>query len=371
MGNAVYSTFMPVYLNHIGYGQTAIGTLLALGPFIAIIAQPIWGIAGDRAKTKNAVLQVLLLGSAITVMLYPLSRNFYYILAVMAAFTFFQTSTGPMSDAITLEYLDKTRWTFGPIRMSGTIGYAVMSIIAGIIAKRYINGIFVLYFMIMLAVLGVSLGLPKVKGHQFRGPKVPIWRLFKDRELMLLMAFNLVIQITLGFYYTFFPIYFKEMGGDSALLGWAMFISSVSEIPFLLFADKILKKIGTRYTLLGSAAVAAVRWLILHFVSNPFIVLPLQALHGLIFIVFSFSLATYINQEVPKELRASGQTLNGLIGLGIARIIGSILGGVLSDMVGIRQVFLYDSLLAFAAVIAFGSIFIKKAAQKAVADADF
>jgi PPP family 3-phenylpropionic acid transporter len=243
--------------------------------------------------------------------------------------------------------------------MAGTIGFAVMSVVAGAIAKRYIGAIFVLCFAVIILNFIISFFLPKVKGYQFNAPKVPIWELFKNRELVLLMIFNLIIQTTLGFYYAFFPIYFRNMGGDNALLGWAMFISAMSEIPFLLFADKILNKIGVYYTLLGSGIVAAVRWLILHFVTNPYVVLPLQALHGLIFIVLSIALATYINREVPKALRASGQTMNGLIGMGLSRIIGSMLGGTLSDMVGIRQVFLYSSLLAFATVAAFGFIFAK------------
>lgn len=357
MANAIYGTFVPVYLSNIGYGQTAIGALLALGPFIAMIAQPIWGVAGDRAKTKNVILQILLLGSAISIIIYPLSNGFYYIAFIMGLYTFFQTSIAPLSDAITLEYIDKTRWKFGTIRMAGTIGFAIMSVLAGIIAKKNINAIFILCFGVIMLNFAISFLLPKIKGYQYNAPKVSIWELFKNHELVLLMIFNLIIQTTLGFYYAFFPIYFKEIGGDNALLGWAMFISSISEIPFLLFADKILKKLGTERTLLASGTVAAVRWLLLHFVNDPYIVLPLQLLHGLIFIVFSFAMATYINKEVPKELRASGQTVNGLIGLGLSRILGSILGGALSDMVGIKQVFLYDSLFAFGAVLMFGLIF--------------
>ena len=65
MSNAIFGTFLPIYLDHVGYSSTAIGSLLALGPFVAIIAQPFWGIAGDRAKTKNNILKILVLGSVI------------------------------------------------------------------------------------------------------------------------------------------------------------------------------------------------------------------------------------------------------------------------------------------------------------------
>ncbi len=46
--------------------------------------------------------------------------------------------------------------------------------------------------------------------------------------------------------------------------------------------------------------------------------------------------------------------------MGVARIIGSVLGGFASDLLGIKQVFLYNSLAAFAAVAFFGILFMKK-----------
>ena len=216
---------------------------------------------------------------------------------------------------------------------------------------------FVMYFTVLAVTFLMVLKLPHIKGHQSGGDRVALWELFRNRELLFLMFFSLIYHSTLGFYYSFFPIYYREIGGNSVLLGWVMFISAVSEIPFLLFADKIVNKIGITYTLTASAAATAVRWLLIHLAKSPFAVLPISMLHGVAFIVFTYCMATYINREVPKELRASGQTLNWLIAMGLARIIGSVIGGVLSDMIGIRQVFLYTSLLNFGAVMVFGGIF--------------
>jgi len=137
-----------------------------------------------------------------------------------------------------------------------------------------------------------------------------------------------------------------------------MFISAVSEVPFLLFADRVVKKLGVHVTLTASAGVVATRWLLLFLVTNKYAVLGINALHGLSFIVFAYSLATYINANVPKELRASGQALNGLVVMGIARILGSVAGGFLSQTFGTRQVFLFTSLLDYCAVVVFGALFL-------------
>lgn len=360
MGNAVYGTYLPVYLDSIGSTSLQIGALLSLGPLVATLTQPVWGAIGDRADTKNSVLRILLIGSGISVLFFPLSNQFYYLLLIICVFTFFQTSIFAISDAIVLEELDKQKkWAFGPIRMGGTIGFALMSIAFGKLANMHIGLLFPVYAVVMLVSLLLLSRFPKVAGYQSLGQKMQVWALFKDRKLMLYMGISFALQATLGYYYAFFPVYFKEIGGDNELLGWSMVISSLSEIPFLLYAQKIFQRIHIRYIFLGSGIATCLRWIACYYVHDPYVALPIQLFHGLIFIVLSVTMATYINKEVPKELKASGQTLNGLLSLGAARVIGSFFGGIAVDWVGIRKVFLYNAWIALLIVVAFAVISVK------------
>ncbi|WP_010248409.1 MFS transporter [Acetivibrio cellulolyticus] len=363
MATAVFGVFMPVYLKSLNYNNGQIGVLLALGSFVALFAQPVWGVASDRAKTKNSILMFLLFSSNAIIILFRLSTNYYYIFCLLIILAFFQTPINAISDAITLEHMAGTRWKFGPIRFAGTMGYACIAVIAGIMVKKNINGIFFLSFIIGLVVFIVSFSMPRVQGHQSKANKISIMQLFKNRELMILIFFTVTVHITLSFYNAFFSIYYKDMGADSTLLGWAIFIASVSEVFFLFKGDKIIEKLGIRNTLLGAAIIAVIRWLLLGVVSNIYIILVMQVLHGFIYIVLSYSMANYINKEVPKELKASGQTLNSVITAGFSKLIGNIGGGMLSDVIGIRQVFLLGSLIILFSIAIFYGIFIKNVKQ--------
>ena len=360
MGNAVYGTFMPVYLKSIGLSQTSIATLFSFGPLIAILAQPLWGRIGDRAESKNRVLQLLALGSAVSILFLPISNHYLYLLLIICLVTFFQTSIYPLSDAITLEHLGRTKWNFGPIRLAGTIGFALMSVVFGMVAKKNINSISIVYSLIMLLTLLICTQLPKIKGHQSGKNKVSLLVLLKNRKLMLFTLLNFMVQITLGYYYAFFPIYFNQLGADNSLLGWSMLFASLSELPFLLFGHKIIERFSIPAVLVATAFFAGLRWLFFYFVHNPYLVLPIQMFHGLIFIVLSVTLAIYINQQVPKELKASGQTMNGLLSLGLARIIGSMAGGIASEYIGMREVFLYNAGVAFITFVVFIFIFLRE-----------
>ena len=59
MTDAVYQNYYGNFLVGRGIEQSAIGTIMAISPIAALLAQPIWGAAGDRMKWKNTLLSWL------------------------------------------------------------------------------------------------------------------------------------------------------------------------------------------------------------------------------------------------------------------------------------------------------------------------
>lgn len=360
MSGGVFNTFLPLYFKEKGFDQTSIGTLLAIGPFVAILAQPLWGLVCDRAHTKNNVLRLLMIGSVISAILLRLNDSILYLCFGMAALAVFQSPIFSVNDSITLEYLQDSKWNFGPIRMAGTIGFAAAALGGGFFARKDTDIIFLLFAVVMILSAFTSLAIPKIKGHQSNGNKVSIWVIFKNREFVILMSLNLIFSITIGFNGNFFAIYYRQLGADNSLVGWVTFITAIAEIPFLFFADRILGRFGTKKILIVSLLVTSLRWFLQYVVTNVYGLLAINVLHGMNYIVFAYSLATYINDRMPKELRTTGQTINGLIAGGLAKIIASIGGGALSDAIGTRPIYLYMAILDLLGVVVFSFLFFSK-----------
>jgi PPP family 3-phenylpropionic acid transporter len=169
----------------------------------------------------------------------------------------------------------------------------------------------------------------------------------------------------MGYFYAFFPIYFTSeahINGSSGLLGICFFISAVSEVPFLIYADRLFDRYGAGKLMCVSALICTVRWLILAVTGNMYIALASQALHGWGFIVMTVSMAKYISATVPPELRASGQMLIAVVGFGIARVFGILGGGLISEALGgIRQGFWLMAIISGAALIVFSPMYMRRA----------
>lgn len=334
MGDTQYGSYIPLYLDSLGYDSAKIGAILAIAPMVSMAFQPVWGIISDRARFKNMVLAVMLVGASITFALIPTTRRYLSMLLLfIILFNIFRSSTHGVTDAIALEYLDSVNGKYGPVRMCATIGYAVMSIITGALAAIRLENIFWLFAVPSIAAaLLLLFALPKVKGHYRQGAKISVRSLLKQKELLMLVGIGLLFQSTSGFYYSFYSLYFtNDLGGSRALLGIIVSMSAFAELPFLIISDKLVNRFGVKNLMLTACFVGAVRWILTAVVASPYLQLGVQLLHGMNSIVFMFCMAVYINQNVPQELKASGQTFYAfIVGIG-SKIIGSWLGGILCN----------------------------------------
>jgi len=362
--NACYQGFIPKYYEQMGISKQQLPILMAGTPLVAIFFQPAWGIIGDRAKTRNRVLYLMTACSAALILLYRVSDSFWWLLPISCLFAACYTSIQPIGDSIVLESLLAQEQPFGPTRLTGCLSFAVMSVVFGIVLEARLQWtVYLTFGMLIVTFLSVR-SLPETQGHQSSGRKMNLFALLKQRELMGLLALLTLLQLTMGYFYSFFPVHFTELpGGTNALLGWCFFISAVSEVPFLIKSDALFDKLGAGRLMLLSALVCTARWVLLASTNSIVAAMAGQMLHGWGFIVITVSMAKYINLTVPNELKASGQMLLAVVGFGIARVFGVLGGGLLAEaMGGVRQGFWLMSAISGVTLCAFAPIYLRRPA---------
>ena len=110
MTDAVYQNYYGNFLVGRGIEQSAIGTIMAISPIAALLAQPIWGAAGDRMKWKNTLLTWLTGISALVLVAAGFVNAVWSAMAVVCAYAFFHDSISPLLTAMALETLEKGRY---------------------------------------------------------------------------------------------------------------------------------------------------------------------------------------------------------------------------------------------------------------------
>jgi PPP family 3-phenylpropionic acid transporter len=354
MSLSAFGSYIGLYYTDIGLDTIQIGIITSLSAVIAVIVQPFWGLIGDRAKYKNNVLILCVFMSAISVWLVPLSSDIFWLVVTFTLlYTVFQCAVNPLSTAITLELANKHNFTFSSVRTAGSVGYALMSFVAGWIVKYNIYYIFVLFSALMLLSLALITFIPKVEGHQKDGKKVNLKEIVKNKRIIHIYIYSLFIQSTVSFFFSFQAIYSVQQGISTELIGLGLMIGSVSQFPFMIFFDRIYKKFGIINILIFSGAVQAIRLLLFSFWLTPTSIYLIWMLHGGTVILFTLCLVEFVNTNVGSELKASGQMMNAVVMQGISMILGSLVGGICAHFIGLKFTFVINSAICFAAMIVF------------------
>ncbi|WP_232696661.1 MFS transporter [Brevibacillus daliensis] len=357
---AIFISFLPVYLASQGFSNTTIGSLLAVGSFIGIISQPLWGIVSDKVKTIKKILVGLLFISLLVGTLLFQSSNMLSVSILVGLMYFFFMPTDPLTESLNFQTAEKRNISFGSIRMFGPIGYATSSLLVGIFAEKMgMDSIWILYLFFG----AISILLVATLEDSSSTSKPISWQTLKQFLLYgpSLRFFLLVLLIAIPHRMndSFLGIYIQSSGGSTGLIGQGWFVAAVSEIILFAFSHKFLKP-GKEWTLISFAAVMyIIRYIASALAPSPEWIVVTQLLHGISFVIFYTASIQYLYTIIPEEWKATGQTVLAILFFGVSSIIGSILGGVVLDWGGGSA--LYFFMAGLSAVGLLYAVFSRKA----------
>ena len=350
----INGSFLVLYYGSIGFTATQIGLITSVSTLAVFLTQPVWGLASDRAKDGRTVLSFLFLACGALIFAYYISEAYIYVLAIATIFAVFYNPIVPLMDSLTLETIerDHSGFDYGHVRAGGTIGYSVMVLLAGRILKNSYVHMFYLSAILCFATFVFVRRVDAVKLRSNREP-LSLRALLRNKKVLCFMFINLIHAFgTMGFY-SFYPLYFTANVAGKEWFGVLLFTTAMSELPFWIFSGKLTRRFGYERMVLVSVAVVGFRWFMLFFMTNLPLLIIVNLLHGFSYVTICYCIVNYLNEEIPKELRATGQTLNNLSAMIISRIIGGAVFGALSDVFGINVMFLFLSALSFAGAFIF------------------
>lgn len=340
MAISPFTCYITSYYSDIGLSASQIGLISGIGPLITIIGQMIWGRMADKAYYKNTVLMIATIGTAVVLYMFTWGKSYPFLIIMNILYSFINCSVMQISDSIALEYSTAHNLRFSTMRMGGSIGYAVCNIFIGLILVGHTDRLFMVNIVLIAVSIVSLLFVPKVRGSIDRKNKLQITALLKDKKLIILLIFNFILYLGYFFNMSFYGVMMRSYGATNLHIGIAQAICAFCEVPFLLFSQKIINKIGIKTTLILSTLTFCARWLLYGSLTNVWGLVFAASLHGTGHIVISYCTASYINKTVKQSLRASGQTLLGMVNYGFSKCIATLVGGVIVDATSLSTVYL-------------------------------
>jgi PPP family 3-phenylpropionic acid transporter len=352
---AFVSPFMVLYYQGLGFTGTQIGLLTGMSPLIVFFSAPLWTGLADATRRHRLLMSLGMLGGVITLSLYPFLKAFVPVVCTAALLNIFVAPITPFADSATLFMLADEKALYGRIRLGGTIGYGLAAAIAGLLVQSYglrwaFWGSATLFFLGFI--VSQKFVYSQVQAdHAARGRvrtllANPRWRLL----LTLAFASGAGLAAT-GSY--FFP-YMKELGASASTMGLALTVGTVTEVPLLFFANRLLQRFKAYGLLMLAMVVTGLRMCLFALCATPGAVLLIQLLNGLTLPVMWVAAVSYADAHAPPGMKTTAQGLLSAMVEGFGMAVGAMVGGLLLPGIGGRGLYAVfgTAVLAITALVA-------------------
>ena len=354
------SSFTTVFLQEYGFSALEIGSMNAAFTTINIIAPPLWGMLSDRLRSVRKVFALCMIASAAFWFILPNTVRWVsplIVLLILPIYRIFSAPTNALLDSWILQRVHSgARLNYGPIRLWGSIGFAIVAVIYGEWLKTTPLDIVFYGFAIAGIPCAVLALLSRESGDIARSPvkfrDMQIGRIVKTAPLMAFLCFLVILYMPVNAAFTFLPFLLQSIGEKNTFVGTIVGIKALMEIPMLFFSARMIKRFNINKLIMACAFIYTVEMSLYILCGTSMQILIVQCMHGLAFGLYLGCQAQYIYRLAPQGLAATAQTLAGCA-TAIAGIIGNLLGGAIVNAYDVRMFYMLSAAIIFTAVITY------------------
>lgn len=346
-----------IYFDGLGLTGSQIGMIMSVGPIVAIIAQPLWGMLVDRYQNPRIILTVTNLLTGITALGFLISENYFLFLIMAALLSLFQSAIVPISDSMTLSYAKREGIEYGSIRLWGALGFAVAVWISGMVIELTVtSSIFYLFAFSLLISTWFARQMPEEAESLKVDLRTGLAKLIKIPPYLIFLLSTFLIFGPINANNFYFGIYYTSIGGTVAGVGLVFLFAAGSEAPFMRMAGYFIRRHGLIVILVVASILSASRWFFFYLEPGTTWILIVSIVQG-ISVGFYIPAAVQIVRDLtPDDVKVTGMSIYASIGNGLGTMTCTFIGGYIYEYYSIAHTYLFFSVATGIGVLLLGWI---------------
>lgn len=323
----IYTPYWTLFLRSLQFTPMQIAILYAIPSGARIIIPPLYGYLADRWKARTSFVTLACAAQLVPLALILRFHSFSALVALVAAFAFFNAPILSFAEATVQEEQEKGKLDYGRTRLWGTISFILLAITFGLFLDTG-DSAWILYGILAFFALltAVSLAMPEGKIH-FDLKHEHLREALGTPATWIFLIVAFVMYMSHGTFYGFFSIYLSELGYSDSRIGLQWAVAAGSELAIFFFASRILPRFQSRSLLAFCCLAAALRWFLIGSSSSFTWLIAFQTLHAFTFGLFHITSMRLVHRLFPEGSRSFGQALYTSFSGGLGSVIGLLISG--------------------------------------------
>ena len=376
MAFCVVSAYAAVYLQGLGYSNAELGIIMAAGNIGGAVLSPVLGARIDRNRSiRHAWVIYALLGiqAALLILLrtHPQKDRLSSVCYALYMATLLPVNAMNLDLCVRLEHAGAPL-DFGTARSVGSFAFMVLSILLGILTERLTYTVLPLAGLAVIALQAFSNAIidrdlreaeknSAVQETEKTERSASMLSFIRENKAFCVMLLGTVLIFTAHNTDGNFLINeIRNLGGDTAVMGYVAAFQAIVEVPVMIFASRLPKSWGLDRYIRLSFLFFVIKILSYALAPNIPLFFAARVFQAPSYALYTVLTVPYIDLVVPHKDSAKAQSFAFSM-TNVGSVLASLAGGALFDACGVRDTMLIATGIAAAgAVIASAGTLRKK-----------
>lgn len=349
----IFLPYVGLFLDDRGFSSAQIGSMLAMTAIFRILGPNLWANQADKHGTVGEILRFgCLLSFAVFSAIFVV-EGYWLLTLTFCLMMMFWTAVLPQLEVVTLSATTNSRGGYGKLRLWGSIGFIVCSLLAGSLIDVYGPSVVAIVSWLSLLLIYVSslLIVNPQKNKQSSTLTTGDWKQAYSLIFIVFMLANTLLQVSFGSYYNFFALYMNDLQYSGLSTGAFFATGVLAEIVIFIYAVKLIKHFDVMKLLALSILLTSVRWIGLAYFAHIGVVIILcQILHAFSFGLSHVASVYFLTHHFSAQFQSRAQAIYVSICFGVGSAVGSYIAGYLwNDGIGAKTSFVFSACMALLA----------------------
>src|SRR5688572_12181610 len=339
--------FINLFYVSLGLSGTQIGTIGSVSSIVGLLVSPILVNEIKKRPQARVILQGSLMLSAIGYFLLGQQTVFLAILIIV----FLQSLVGagiiPASDAMAVHVSEEAGTGYGSVRVWASVGWILTVPASGWLIER---------FGFQAGFLGVSLmwlasgllTLPiqpryfisqRLAGQSKSDLRTAFRHIASDRTLL---GYAIAV-ILMGFLnygvLQFENVFLSELGASKLLISFAGILSAVVELPFMVYADRYVRRVGAHRVMLFAIAMLFFQRAAVLLFPTITTIMIVRLIGGVSFSFMTIASVFLISSRTDPSDTGTILAIYTITLAGLVSVLAAPLSGTIFDVIGARWLY--------------------------------
>eukprot|EP00929_Paragymnodinium_shiwhaense_P065857 TRINITY_DN32997_c0_g1_i1.p1 TRINITY_DN32997_c0_g1~~TRINITY_DN32997_c0_g1_i1.p1 ORF type:complete len:443 (+),score=89.53 TRINITY_DN32997_c0_g1_i1:38-1366(+) len=372
--------FLVLLFQEAGFSTAEVGIISACGLIAPIVAGPLVGLLADSTPREKrhllfaavVMLRALLQLSAWLALRHSGSQWAFYGVLLATVLQQACVSEGMLTE-FSLRLVGVQ--DFGKVRLWGGVGFGMGSLLTGVLAEYAPGGIGLtvvfaenlLFSGLMAAILlGLNAcatptgedvteketGSQVVASSSAGSSMEQLSRFLSTGHTVSFFLVVLALGLGEGVINSYTYMRLEQLPhGTSTVMGLTAVFMILSEIPFFYYAEPITRRFGVMPICAFALFCMAARQAWTSMLWDARWVLPGELLHGVTFSIANAAVVLHAHAIAPPSLETTVQSLVGSVFTGLGQGDAAWIGGVVSNVYGIVDLFRWSAMVSLGAAV--------------------